>query len=220
MLNCFEERPFGVQFGFSVLVFTGSESAGRNTRLVCISFLAKCICMRKWLTAGFFLPLLCPSFCLLLTRHLPVLANRCVPSHASHLAAGSFLLLKNLKAVFAEVLKAVSSFQVTRKADTCNPSENQSVIFWFEKVNKKGWLLSFLLFSWILVVHAVNIVLFCLAPHLKSKFLVSKLSPWLCGSRTLSLKESRVAGSSEPMEVDPTAGPPCCEPGRLWYVTF
>lgn len=67
------------------------------------------ICVRKWLTAGRFLCLLCPSFCLLLTRHLPVRANGCVPSHASHLAAGSFLLLRNLKAMFAEVLRAVSS---------------------------------------------------------------------------------------------------------------
>lgn len=123
-------RPLAVHFCFSVSVFTGSASAERNTRLLCVSFLSKCICMRKWLTAGFFLSLLCPSFCLLLTRHLPVLANRCIPSHASHLAAGSLLLLNNLKAVFAEVLKAVSSFQVTRKA--CNPSENQDGCFWFE----------------------------------------------------------------------------------------
>lgn len=43
----------------------------------------------------------------------------------SHLAAGSFLLLQNLQAAFAEVLKAVSSFPVPQKADTCNPSENQ-----------------------------------------------------------------------------------------------
>lgn len=50
----------------------------------------------------------------------------------SHLAAGSFLLLQNLQAVFAEVLKAVSSFPVPRKADTCNPSENQGGFFCLE----------------------------------------------------------------------------------------
>lgn len=71
VLNSFEERPFGVRFCFSVLVFTGSGSAGRNTRLICVSFLAKCICMRKWLTAGFFLSLLCPSFCLLINKTSP-----------------------------------------------------------------------------------------------------------------------------------------------------
>lgn len=50
----------------------------------------------------------------------------------SHLAAGSFLLLQNLQAAFAEVLKAVSSFPVPRKADTCNPSENQGGFFCLE----------------------------------------------------------------------------------------
>lgn len=83
------------------------------------------ICVRKWLTAGCFLCLLCPSFCLLLTRHLPVRANGCVPSHASHLAAGSFLLLRNLKAAFAEVLRAVSSFRVPGEASACSPAGNQ-----------------------------------------------------------------------------------------------
>lgn len=114
---------FAFQFWFSLTLKV------QNTILICVSSLAKHIFMEKWLTAGCFLCLLCPSFCLLLTRHLPVLANRCVPSHASHLAAASFLLLQNLRAAFAEVLKAVSSFHVTRKVYSCNTLKMRMTYF-------------------------------------------------------------------------------------------
>lgn len=41
VLSSFEERPFGVGFCFSVLVFPGSESAERKPGLMCVSFPAK-----------------------------------------------------------------------------------------------------------------------------------------------------------------------------------
>lgn len=136
--------------------------------------------MGKWLTAGCFLCLLCPSFCLLLTRHLPVLANRCVPSHASHLAAASFLLLKNLRAAFAEVLKAVSSFHVTRKVYLCNASENQNDLFClcFSMLLVIRRLLGLDFFCcwfffpslWNKVIDLFSLLaLFCLPPHLWSE---------------------------------------------------
>lgn len=100
------------------------------------------ICVRKWLTAGCFLCLLCPSFCLLLTRHLPVRANGCIPSHASHLAAGSFLLFRNLKAVFAGVLRAVSSSQCLGKCLCAALLKSRVAAPAWESINKdnrKWW---------------------------------------------------------------------------------
>lgn len=41
VLSSFDERPFGVRFCFSVLVFPGSESAERKSGLMCASFPAK-----------------------------------------------------------------------------------------------------------------------------------------------------------------------------------
>lgn len=41
VLSSLGERPFGVRFCFSVLVFPGSESAERKAGLMCVSFPAK-----------------------------------------------------------------------------------------------------------------------------------------------------------------------------------
>lgn len=140
--------------------------------------------------------MLCPSFCLLLTRHLPVLANRCVPSHASHLAAASFLLVQNRGAACAEVLKAVSSFQVTREAYTCNTLGSQHGLFlgglswgWsgfalFYLLKKKKKILrfsGFCLFVFIpfeiySLMRVINLVLFY-SKCLKSKFLLVMSAP-------------------------------------------
>lgn len=115
VLSSFDESPFGVWFLLFSIGFPWLRKRRKEGWIDVCLIPSQMICVRKWLTAGCFLCLLCPSFCLLLTRHLPVRANGCVPSHASHLAAGSFLLLRNLKAAFAEVLRAVSSSQCLGK---------------------------------------------------------------------------------------------------------
>lgn len=180
--------------------------------------------MGKWLTAGCFLCLLCPSFCLLLTRHLPVLANRCVPSHASHLAAASFLLLKNLRAAFAEVLKAVSSFHVTRKVYSCNASENQNDLFCLcfsmllviRRLLGLGFFCCCCFFPslWNKVIDLFSLLaLFCLPPHLWSELWCWLPDPqsWVLCPRWAGRAEScEPRGPNQPRDPAGSAAAPCC----------